>query len=108
MGTAPAAYRGLPLGLFSRNWLYKIKLPRGHPLRAGLLPPCCTLQVYLRCQATKQGIYAALSLRCSMDGKDLNYAPLKLLIKSIEDRTGLGESAAFLVWYLKNVYRLDD
>lgn len=43
-----------------------------------------------------------------MDGKDLNYAPLKVLIKSIEDRTGLGESAAFLVWYLKNVYRLDD
>jgi len=43
-----------------------------------------------------------------MDGKDLNYAPLKQLIKSIEDSSGLGESAAFLVWFLKNVYRLDD
>lgn len=43
-----------------------------------------------------------------MEPQDLNYGPLKTLIKSIEERTGLGESPAFLNWFLRNVYRLDD
>lgn len=43
-----------------------------------------------------------------MDTTELDYAPLKLRIKSIEHRTGLGESPAFLYWFLVNVYRLDE
>lgn len=43
-----------------------------------------------------------------MEAKDLNYGPLKILIKPIEDRTGLGESPAFLNWFLRNIYRMDD
>lgn len=43
-----------------------------------------------------------------MDQTDLLYAPLKTRIQPIEDRSGLGESASFLVWFLQNVYRLDD
>lgn len=56
----------------------------------------------------KARLHRAVASLHRMDGKDLNYTPLKILIKSIEERTGLGESAAFLVWFLKNVYRLDD
>lgn len=43
-----------------------------------------------------------------MEADELKYAPLKKRIKPIEDRTGLGESAAFLFWFLINVYRLDE
>lgn len=43
-----------------------------------------------------------------MEATELNYAPLKKRIKPIEERTGLGESAAFLHWFLTNVYRLDE
>jgi hypothetical protein len=43
-----------------------------------------------------------------METDELSYAPLKQRIKAIEDRTGLGESAAFLYWFLVNVYRLDE
>jgi hypothetical protein len=43
-----------------------------------------------------------------MEADELKYAPLKQRIKPIEDRTGLGESAAFLYWFLVNVYRLDE
>lgn len=39
---------------------------------------------------------------------DLHYSQLKTLISPIEARTGLGESAAFLLWFLVNVYRLDE
>lgn len=42
-----------------------------------------------------------------MESTELDYAPLKKRIKPLEDRTGLGESAAFLHWFLTNVYRLD-
>ena len=43
-----------------------------------------------------------------MKPDDLKYKPLKKLIAPVEKRTGLGESAAFLVWFLENVYRLDE
>lgn len=43
-----------------------------------------------------------------MKPDDLKYKSLKKLIEPIETRTGLGESAAFLVWFLENVYRLDE
>lgn len=43
-----------------------------------------------------------------MDAKDLAYAELKKLVKPIETQTGLGESAAFLIWFLQNAYRLDE
>lgn len=43
-----------------------------------------------------------------MDSSELDYAPLKVLIQPIQDRTGLAESASFLNWFLRNVYRLDD
>ncbi|WP_299091347.1 AIPR family protein [uncultured Microbacterium sp.] len=43
-----------------------------------------------------------------MEASELDYAPLKARLKPIEDRTGLGESAAFLYWFLVNVYRLDE
>jgi hypothetical protein len=43
-----------------------------------------------------------------MKPEDLKYKSLKTLIEPIETRTGLGESAAFLVWFLENVYRLDE
>lgn len=45
---------------------------------------------------------------CRVDAADVEYTSLKPRLKSIEDRTGLGESAAFLVWFLENVYRLDN
>ena len=38
----------------------------------------------------------------------LQYAPLSKLIAPIVDRTGLAESASFLVWFLENVYRLEE
>lgn len=43
-----------------------------------------------------------------MKADDLKYGALKHLIEPVETRTGLGESAAFLVWFLENVYRLDE
>ena len=43
-----------------------------------------------------------------MKPDDLKYKPLKKLIAPVEKRTGLGESEAFLVWFLENVYRLDE
>lgn len=43
-----------------------------------------------------------------MDASELEYTSLKAAIKAIEDRTGLGESAAFLNWFLRNVYRLEE
>jgi hypothetical protein len=43
-----------------------------------------------------------------MKPDDLKYKSLKKLIAPVEARTGLGESAAFLVWFLENVYRLDE
>lgn len=43
-----------------------------------------------------------------MEANDLEYASLKKRLRPIEERTGLGESAAFLYWFLLNVYRLDE
>lgn len=43
-----------------------------------------------------------------MKPDDLKYKSLKKLIGPVEARTGLGESAAFLIWFLENVYRLDE
>lgn len=45
---------------------------------------------------------------CRMKPSDLKYTSLKNLIDPIQSRTGLGESAAFLAWFLENVYRLDE
>ena len=42
-----------------------------------------------------------------MTTKDLEYTSLKPLIAAFEEK-GRGESAAFLGWFLENVYRLDD
>lgn len=39
---------------------------------------------------------------------NLAYASLSQRLASITKRTGLGESAAFLVWFLENVYRLEE
>lgn len=39
---------------------------------------------------------------------DLAYTSLSQRLTSITKRTGLGESAAFLVWFLENVYRLEE
>ena len=39
---------------------------------------------------------------------DLEYATLSQRLEPIVQRTGLGESAAFLVWFLENVYRLEE
>lgn len=43
-----------------------------------------------------------------MDSEELQYAQLKGKIEPIQARTGLPESAAFLAWFLENVYRLDE
>src|SRR4051794_23611913 len=43
-----------------------------------------------------------------MKASELQYATLSKLIAPIVDRTGLPESAAFLVWFLENVYRLEE
>lgn len=39
---------------------------------------------------------------------DLNYNALSKRVASVAKRTGLGESASFLVWFLENVYRLEE
>lgn len=39
---------------------------------------------------------------------DLNYSLLSKRLGPITERTGLGESASFLVWFLENVYRLEE
>lgn len=39
---------------------------------------------------------------------DLNYKLLSKRIARVTERTGLGESASFLVWFLENVYRLEE
>jgi hypothetical protein len=43
-----------------------------------------------------------------MKASDLQYTNLSTLLTSIIDPTGLSESAAFLVWFLENVYRLEE
>lgn len=43
-----------------------------------------------------------------MQTKDLEYVGLKQRISSIESETGLGESAAFLVWFLEQAYHLEE
>src|SRR5680860_239856 len=43
-----------------------------------------------------------------MKASDLQYTNLSTLLTPIIDRTGLSESAAFLVWFLENVYRLEE
>ncbi len=43
-----------------------------------------------------------------MEPSDLEYQLLKDRIAPIQGRTGLGESASFLIWFLENVYRLDE
>lgn len=39
---------------------------------------------------------------------DLNYNALSKKVAPVAKRTGLGESASFLVWFLENVYRLEE
>ncbi|WP_374969013.1 hypothetical protein [Terrabacter sp. BE26] len=39
---------------------------------------------------------------------DLSYGLLSQRLATIKERTGLGESASFLVWFLENVYRLEE
>lgn len=43
-----------------------------------------------------------------MNEQELNYRALSTRIQPIIERTGLGESASFLIWFLENVYRLDE
>lgn len=43
-----------------------------------------------------------------MKPNDLNYSLLSKRVARVTERTGLGESASFLVWFLENVYRLDE
>ncbi|MFJ3312986.1 AIPR family protein [Micrococcus endophyticus] len=43
-----------------------------------------------------------------MDSSDLNYQNLSRRVARVTERTGLGESASFLVWFLENVYRLEE
>lgn len=43
-----------------------------------------------------------------MKSSDLNYGLLSKRLELITERTGLGESASFLVWFLENVYRLEE
>ena len=43
-----------------------------------------------------------------MKSSDLNYNLLSKRVAGVAERTGLGESAAFLVWFLENIYRLDE
>lgn len=44
----------------------------------------------------------------AMQENDLKYASLSRLLKPIQKETGLGESASFLIWFLENVYRLEE
>ncbi len=39
---------------------------------------------------------------------DLSYNLLSKRVARVTERTGLGESASFLVWFLENVYRLEE
>lgn len=57
---------------------------------------------------TQRRAQRAPAMLMGMKADDLKYAALKELIEPVESRTGLGESAAFLVWFLENVYRLDE
>lgn len=43
-----------------------------------------------------------------MKSTDLGYSLLSQRLAPITKRTGLGESASFLVWFLENVYRLEE
>jgi len=43
-----------------------------------------------------------------MEPNELNYSQLSQRLASIGARTGLGESASFLVWFLESVYRLEE
>lgn len=43
-----------------------------------------------------------------MKSTDLEYSLLSQRLTPITQRTGLGESASFLVWFLENVYRLEE
>ena len=43
-----------------------------------------------------------------MKSSDLNYSLLSKRVARVTERTGLGESASFLVWFLENVYRLEE
>lgn len=43
-----------------------------------------------------------------MKSTDLNYNFLSKRVARFTERTGLGESASFLVWFLENVYRLEE
>lgn len=42
-----------------------------------------------------------------MQSDDLKYAQLSPRIAKLQANTGLGESAAFLTWFLENIYRLE-
>lgn len=48
------------------------------------------------------------SILTCMNPTDLNYSLLSQRLAPIMQRTGLGESASFLVWFLENVYRLEE
>ena len=43
-----------------------------------------------------------------MKVEELHYEALSQLLSPLKNKTGLGESATFLVWFLQNVYRLDE
>ena len=43
-----------------------------------------------------------------MKSSDLNYNLLSKRVARVTERTGLGESASFLVWFLENIYRLEE
>ena len=43
-----------------------------------------------------------------MKSSDLSYNVLSKRVARVTERTGLGESASFLVWFLENVYRLEE
>lgn len=44
----------------------------------------------------------------SVKSTGLNYSLLSKRVARVTERTGLGESASFLVWFLENVYRLEE
>jgi hypothetical protein len=44
----------------------------------------------------------------SVDAKELEYNQLAAKLSSMQSVGGLSESASFLVWFLENVYRLDE
>ena len=52
--------------------------------------------------------YGARFARWSVKSTDLAYNLLSQRLVPITQRTGLGESASFLVWFLENVYRLEE